>query len=72
MQVDNGDADRRVLSITDEQFELGKRENHGVYMAENGKLYLASAGVDANDQRLATLADFIPKAGGGYILELPE
>lgn len=71
MQVDDGDADQRVMSITGEQFELGKRENHAVYMAENGELYLASAGADATDQRVATIADFNPKPGGGYILELP-
>lgn len=72
MQIDDGDAGQRVLSITDEEFERGKRENHAVYMNDAGEPYLASAGTDANDWRLATVADFSPKAGGGYVLELPE
>ncbi len=72
MQVDDGNADRRVLSITDEEFEQWKRENHAVYTNDAGEVYLASAGADANDRRLATIADFGPDPSGGYVLELPE
>jgi len=72
MQVDDGNAGQRVLSITDEEFEQGKKENHAVYTNDAGKVYFASAGADATDRRLATIVDFSPKPDGGYVLELPE
>lgn len=75
MKVSSLSANRKRVEITKEAFEKGCKSNHALYLDALGKdLYLAPAGRNAVDVRLANVLEFEPKAPEVYVYNarLPE
>lgn len=60
MKVSSLSANRKQVEITKEAFEKGCKSNHALYLDALGKdLYLAPAGRNAVDVRLANALEFV-------------
>lgn len=75
MKVSSLSANRKRVEITKEALEEGCKSNHALYLDAFGEdLYLALAGRNADDVRLANVLEFEPEDHDVYVynIQLPD
>ncbi len=62
MKISSPSANRKRVEITKAAFDEGREANHALYVDASGHdLYLAPAGRNADDVRLASILEFEPE-----------